>query len=53
MFQANAERLALMHQCERHKQEAASAETELERLEVKLQGAKMIALSSVAAAGGD
>lgn len=45
-------RLAFIHDGEHWSAQAAAAETELDKLKVKLDGAKMLGLSAVAAAGG-
>jgi len=47
----HAERLAFMSEGERYQTEARATEVDLDKLQVKLQGAKMIALSTLAAAG--
>ena len=46
------DRLAFMSESEKWRAEAAQTESELEKLQVKLQGAQMLAISSVLASGG-
>jgi chromosome segregation ATPase len=47
----NSERLVFIAECDKHRKAAAHCELELEKLQVSLQGAKMLGLSSVLAAG--
>jgi hypothetical protein len=49
---ATCNRLSYIAESEHWSAQAAAAETELDKLKVKLDGAKMLGLSAVAAAGG-